>query len=56
MLLSDPALIQSFGDQLTALEGKVLIDSDLDLLNELTVEYERDKSRVRCVDDTQGKD
>ena len=45
MLLSDPALIQSFGDQLTALEGKVLIDSDLDLLNELTVEYERGRAK-----------
>ena len=45
LLLTDEALVQSFGEQLTALEGTVYIDSDLDLLNELTVTYERGRAK-----------
>ena len=50
LLLTDEALVQSFGEQLTALEGIVYIDSDLDLLNELTVTYERGRAKTILYD------
>lgn len=50
LLLTDEALVQSFGEQLTALEGTVYIDSDLDLLNELTVTYERGRAKTILYD------
>ena len=43
-LLKDPALCENFCDRLKALEGTVYIDSDLDLLNEITVTYERGRA------------
>ena len=44
MLLQDEALVQNFADCLNALEGTVYIDNDLDLLNEITVVYERGRA------------
>ena len=50
MLLTDEALIQSFAEHLKALEGIVYIDNDLDLLNEITVTYERGRAKTVLYD------
>ena len=50
LLLTDPALMENFADHLKSLEGTVYIDNDLDLLNELTVTYERGRARTILYD------
>lgn len=50
MLLKDQALIENFGDHLKSLDGTVYIDDDLDLLNELTVTYERGRAKTILYD------
>ena len=50
MLLKDEALISNFSDHLRSLEGTLYIDNDLDLLNELTVTYERGRAKTILYD------
>ncbi len=50
MLLTDEALIANFKDHLNSLEGTVCIDDDLDLLNEITVTYERGRAKTILYD------
>ncbi len=45
MLITDEALIQNFSDHLNSLTGTVYIDNDLDLIDELTVVYERGRAK-----------
>ena len=45
MLLTEETFVKGFAEQLNALEGTVYIDNDLDLLNELTVVYERGRAK-----------
>ncbi len=49
-LITDPALVENFADHLKSLEGTVYIDNDLDLLNELTVIYERGRAKTIIYD------
>ena len=49
-LITDPALVENFTDHLKSLEGTVYIDNDLDLLNELTVIYERGRAKTIIYD------
>ena len=49
-LLHDEALMANFADHLKSLEGTVYIDNDLDLLNELTVTYERGRAKTIIYD------
>lgn len=50
MLLKDPALIENFADHLKSFEGTLYIDNDLDLINELTVTYERGRAKTILYD------
>ena len=50
MLLKDEALISNFSDHLRSFEGTLYIDNDLDLLNELTVTYERGRAKTILYD------
>lgn len=43
-LITDEELCTNFSDRLNSLSGTVYIDNDLDLLNELTVTYERGRA------------
>ena len=49
-LLQDPALMENFADHLKSLEGTLYIDNDLDLLNELTLTYERGRAKTILYD------
>lgn len=45
MLITDEALVQNFSDHLKSMTGTIYIDNDLDLLDELTVVYERGRAK-----------
>ena len=45
MLITDQALVQNFSEHLKAFTGTLYIDNDLDLLDELTVIYERGRAK-----------
>ena len=49
-LLQDESLMANFADHLNSLEGTVYIDNDLDLINELTVTYERGRAKTILYD------
>lgn len=53
MLLTDEELVKSFAERLNALEGTVYIDSDLDLLDEIVVVYERGRAKSIVYDGNQ---
>ena len=44
MLITDEELCRNFKEKLNSLEGTVYIDNDLDLMNELTITYERGRA------------
>lgn len=57
ILLKDTALRENFADRINSFTGTIIIDSDLDLRNELVVKYERGRAQYIYFDlDTDGID